>query len=98
MTTMTDIDHVVFDIGQILIHYDPNIPFKRIIPDASERQWFFDTVCTSPWNIEQDRGRTWAIDDSLPNIEAARTHGWHGVHLPPGADLQTALRGYNIST
>ena len=54
------IDHIVFDIGKVLIHYDPNLPFSRIIPDAEERQWFFANVCTHDWNIEQDRGRDWA--------------------------------------
>ena len=30
---MTDIRHIVFDIGRVLIHYDPNLPFRRLIPD-----------------------------------------------------------------
>ncbi len=57
---MTAISHIVFDIGKVLIHYDPNIPFSRLIPDEDERKWFFDNVCTHEWNLEQDRGRTWA--------------------------------------
>lgn len=55
-----EIRHIVFDIGKVLIHYDPNLPFSRIIPDDAERRHFFDTVCTHDWNIEQDRGRSWA--------------------------------------
>ena len=79
------IDHIVFDIGNVLIHYDPDIPFSRIIPDATERQWFFDNVCTHDWNIEQDRGRTWADAEALliethpdreEHIRAFRKH-WH---------------------
>ena len=79
------IDHIVFDIGKVLIHYDPSIPFSRIIPDAGERQWFFDNVCTHDWNIEQDRGRTWADAEALliethpdreEHIRAFRKH-WH---------------------
>ncbi len=54
------IRHIVFDIGKVLIHYDPNLPFSRIIPDETERRWFFDHVCTHDWNLEQDRGRAWA--------------------------------------
>ena len=57
---MTKIRHIVFDIGKVLIHYDPNLPFSRLIPDAGDRQWFFDNVCTDAWNLEQDRGRSWA--------------------------------------
>ena len=56
---MSEISHIVFDIGRVLIHYDPELPFLRLIPDEAERRWFFENVCTSPWNIEQDRGRTW---------------------------------------
>jgi 2-haloacid dehalogenase len=60
-----DIRHIVFDIGKVLIHYDPNLPYSRIIPDAEERQWFFANVCTHDWNIEQDRGRNWAQAEAL---------------------------------
>lgn len=56
---MTEIRHIVFDIGKVLVHYDPGLPFSRFIPDPDERKWFFDHVCTSDWNIEQDRGRSW---------------------------------------
>jgi hypothetical protein len=27
------IRHIVFDIGKVLIHYDPHIPYRRLIPD-----------------------------------------------------------------
>ena len=43
---MTEIRHIVFDIGKVLIHYDPDLPFSRLIPDADERRWFFENVCT----------------------------------------------------
>ena len=54
----TMIDHIVFDIGRVLIHYDPEIPFRRLIPDEAERTRFLAEVCTPDWNLEQDRGRT----------------------------------------
>lgn len=61
----TEIKHIVFDIGKVLIHYDPNIPYSRLIPDENERKWFFDNICTHDWNIEQDRGRTWQEAEAL---------------------------------
>lgn len=57
--------HIVFDIGKVLIHYDPNIPYSRLIPDEAERNAFFGTVCTHEWNLEQDRGRGWAEAEAL---------------------------------
>jgi 2-haloacid dehalogenase len=82
---MNQIRHIVFDIGRVLIHYDPDLPFSRLIPDATERRWFFANVCTSDWNIEQDRGRSWQEAESLliaehpaheENIRNFRRH-WH---------------------
>lgn len=61
----TDIKHIVFDIGKVLIHYDPDLPYSRVIPDAEERAWFFANVCTHDWNVEQDRGRTWEEAEAL---------------------------------
>lgn len=53
------IRHVVFDIGQVLVHWDPEIPFKRLIADDTERARFLAEVCSPAWNAEQDRGRSW---------------------------------------
>lgn len=61
----SEIRHIVFDIGRVLIHYDPQIPYSRLIPDEEQRSWFFANVCTHDWNIEQDRGRTWEDAEAL---------------------------------
>jgi 2-haloacid dehalogenase len=83
--TTRPVRHIVFDIGKVLIHYDPNIPFSRLIPDKTERNEFFATVCTQEWNVEQDRGRDWGeaeallieqFPDKADLIRAFRTH-WH---------------------
>jgi 2-haloacid dehalogenase len=60
-----EIRHIVFDIGKVLIHYDPDLPYAKLIPDAEERKWFFENVCTHEWNVEQDRGRTWLEAETL---------------------------------
>jgi len=82
---MSTIRHVVFDIGMVLLHYDPDLPYARLIPDAAQRRWFFENVCTHDWNVEQDRGRSWAEAEALliaghpaqaENIRAFRRH-WH---------------------
>lgn len=62
---MSNIRHIVFDIGKVLIHYDPELPYRRLIEDETRRKWFLDTVCTGAWNIEQDRGRRWADAEAL---------------------------------
>lgn len=95
---MTEIRHIVFDIGKVLIHYDPNLPFARLIPDEAQRKWFFDNVCTHEWNIEQDRGRTWQDAESMAisthpdhaeNIRNFRRH-WHEM-VPHAYDDSVAV-------
>lgn len=62
---MTQIRHIVFDIGKVLIHYDPELPYLDLIPDADERARFLAEICTSDWNLEQDRGRSWDEAEAL---------------------------------
>jgi len=62
---MTEIQHIVFDIGRVLLHWDPELPYLDLIPDAKRRRWFLETVCSPAWNAEQDRGRDWAEAEAL---------------------------------
>lgn len=87
---MTAIRHIVFDIGNVLIAWEPEIPYRRLIPDAAERRRFLTEICSPAWNLEQDRGRPWAeAEDALIDrhpekaalIRAFRAH-WH--EMVPG--------------
>lgn len=51
---------VVFDIGGVLLDWDPNYLFRKLIEDDDERRWFLAEVCTPAWNAKQDGGRAWA--------------------------------------
>ncbi len=62
---MTKIDHIVFDIGKVLIHWDPQLVYLDLIPDADERQHFLNNICSPEWNLEQDRGRDWREAEDL---------------------------------
>jgi 2-haloacid dehalogenase len=95
---MNEIRHIVFDIGRVLIHYDPDLPFSRLIPDNTERSWFLENVCTAAWNIEQDRGRSWQEAEDLlialhpdhaENIRNFRRY-WHEM-VPHAYDDSVAL-------
>jgi len=62
---VTEIRHIVFDIGNVILNWDPEIPYRRLIPDEAERRRFLEEVCTHAWNAEQDRGRTWREAEDL---------------------------------
>jgi len=51
---------VVFDVGNVLIEWDPRNLYRSLIPDEAEREAFLAQVCSHDWNLEQDRGRLWA--------------------------------------
>ncbi len=54
-------DAVVFDLGGVLIDWDPRYLYRKLIPDDPARiEWFLATVCTGEWNEEQDAGRPFA--------------------------------------
>ena len=36
------------------------------------------------------------IDDSLPNVDAARARGWRGHHFTDAAGLEAELRGLGL--
>ena len=52
--------NVVFDIGNVLIGWDPRALYRKIFATEDEVAWFLGNVCTHDWNLEQDRGRSFA--------------------------------------
>ena len=51
---------VVFDVGGVLIDWDPRYLYRKLLPDEPAVERFLAEVCTTEWNAEQDRGRPWA--------------------------------------
>ncbi|MFD0855647.1 HAD family hydrolase [Actinomadura adrarensis] len=63
-------DAVIFDIGGVILDWDPRHLYRRLIPDPDEMEWFLAEVCSDAWNAEQDRGR--AFSEAIK--EAAARH------------------------
>ena len=59
-TDESPIDAVVFDIGRVLLRYDPSILYNQLLPDSAAVSEFLETVCNHDWNYEQDLGRDWS--------------------------------------
>jgi 2-haloacid dehalogenase len=51
---------VVFDLGGVLIDWDPRYLYRKLLEDEAAVEEFLATVCTPEWNLEQDRGRPFA--------------------------------------
>lgn len=70
------LDTVVFDLGNVLVHWDPMLPFAGRLTDDEVRRFFAD-VDFAALNLRQDAGRPWAE----ARAEVARTHPRHVAAL-----------------
>jgi 2-haloacid dehalogenase len=51
---------VVFDLGGVLVDWDPRYLFRQLLPDDAAVEAFLADVCSPEWNAAQDAGRSWA--------------------------------------
>jgi 2-haloacid dehalogenase len=58
--TSPPIAAAVFDLGGVLIDWDPRHLYRTLFDDESEMEAFLATVTTPEWNLAQDAGRSWA--------------------------------------
>ena len=56
----TTITTVVFDLGGVLIDWDPRHLYRQLFSDPQEMEVFLRDVVSPDWNAQQDSGRTWA--------------------------------------
>ena len=57
---MAAVDSVLFDLGHVLIDWNPRHLYRKIFDDEAAMEAFLAEVCTQEWNAEQDAGRTTA--------------------------------------
>lgn len=50
-------DAVVFDLGGVLIDWDPRYLYRKLLPDEASVEDFLSRVCTREWHVRQDEGR-----------------------------------------
>ncbi len=51
---------VVFDLGGVLIDWDPRHLYRQLFADEAGMEAFLAEVATAEWNEAQDAGRPWA--------------------------------------
>lgn len=99
MTSVTtSVTTIVFDIGNVLLHYDPRLLYATIFPDPAARDRFLAEICSDAWNREIDRGRPFATAIAervalFPEWEAeirAWDERWHEM-VPHAIDGTVAI-------
>lgn len=53
---MTNISTIIFDLGGVLIDWNPRYVYRNIFKTEDEMEWFLQNVTTTEWNENQDAG------------------------------------------
>ncbi|WP_459204525.1 HAD family hydrolase (plasmid) [Ralstonia pseudosolanacearum] len=67
-SVLRDVDTIVFDLGNVLIRWDPRNLYRKIFgPDEAAMELFLAEICNTEWNEQQDLGRPWkdAVADAV---------------------------------
>ena len=54
----TKITAIIFDLGGVLIDWNPRYVYRTIFDNEEKIDWFFENICTNEWNEHQDAGRS----------------------------------------
>lgn len=55
---MSEINTIIFDLGGVLLDWNPMYVFKDYFETEEKRNYFFQYICTPDWNEEQDAGKS----------------------------------------
>ncbi len=68
------INTIIYDLGGVLIDWNPMYVYRDYFDSEEKRDYFFEHICTTEWNEEQDAGRsiveaTQLMVDQFPDWE-----------------------------
>ena len=58
--TSTEIKAIVFDLGGVLIDWNPRHMYRKVFEDEAEMEHFLGEIATLEWNSQHDAGIRWA--------------------------------------
>ena len=100
---------IIFDLGGVLVDWDPRYLYRKIFSTEKEMEWFLANVCTQPWNTLQDAGRPFEdgialLEEKFPEYAFAIRFYWTrwdemmSGPVPGTADVlrEVKKRGYRV--
>jgi len=104
--TAEPVECVLFDLGGVLIDWNPRHLYRHVFAEAAEMEHFLTVVCPPEWNHILDEGRSFrdAVVERQAQFPAyaAAIALWHeqwarmlGGAIAPTLDLLSALRARN---
>jgi len=63
---------IVFDLGGVLLDWNPRYLYSQLFPDLEELDYFLEEVCSPAWNAQMDASKPFqeAIDELIPQHPA----------------------------
>jgi 2-haloacid dehalogenase len=49
---------IIFDLGNVLIDWNPHHLYDKIFPEKEKRDYFLSNICSMEWHSKQDAGRS----------------------------------------
>lgn len=91
MTTDQTPTTIVFDIGGVLLDWDPRHLYRKLFEDEAEMEWFLSEICSPEWNLRMDAGLSFA--DGVAELVAkhpehegfVRAYHERWIEMVPGA-------------
>ncbi len=103
------IKNVIFDIGAVLVDWNPRYYYRTVIKDDAEIEKFLNEVCTFEWNHTLDLGRPWEdaraeLIAKFPQYETMIDAYWHNwldmfsgpIHESVDILMDIKRRGYPV--
>lgn len=69
----------IFDVGGVLIDWDPRHLYRKVFDDPDEMEWFLAEVCTWEWHHRHDAGVPFA--ESIPALSQAFPEHAHLIEM-----------------
>jgi len=66
--TSVPVQFVLFDLGRVLLDWEPDRLYQKLIPDEEAREHFLASICTMAWHNAHDNGVSFA-QNAKPLIE-----------------------------
>jgi 2-haloacid dehalogenase len=84
-----EIDAVVFDLGGVLIDWNPRHLYRQLFDDEAAMEDFLATICTLEWHVAHDLGQSTAESCA----ELALEHPEHASMIRAWADRTEDMIG-----
>lgn len=88
---------VVFDIGGVLLEWDPGLVYRELLPDPADVDRFLAEIfAVLRRRFDLDPAETLVVDDLEANVAGARAAGFLAHRFVDAPGLAAILREYGL--